>query len=153
MKYIKLFEDFDFDDDVKSLNSDIKDIELYCKDILLELEDIGFRVKIISIPFWDRQKNNFHIEIFIRNKNKFKEEDISDTIYSLDEYLKTQGFYREESSKSTGLHGLDFDGIPKKHIIRRFGLNSVICESGPDYRLLLVFKEDVFKTYMKLPTL
>jgi hypothetical protein len=86
MKYLKTYNE----------SSNGSDIEQYCEDILLELKDIGYNIVVRVFPLKNSPNK---INISITNKNEFQDYDISDAIYSLDEYLKTQGFYRSNKSQ------------------------------------------------------
>jgi hypothetical protein len=92
MKHLKTFNESKENDTIKQ----------YCEDILLELNDTGFttEVQIYPNPDWSTHRFKYsrlcEIKIDIINQIDFKTDDqnISDILYSLDGYLKTQGFNR-----------------------------------------------------------
>ena len=84
MKHLKSFnENIDFK------GTRYSDLVMYCQDILLELNDLDYKTEVRAFLYQG------HIDIFIRHKLDFDVPNISDVAYSLDEYLKSQGFSRK----------------------------------------------------------
>ena len=104
MKHLKTYKLFE----------GLSNIEDYCRDILLELDDIGFKTIVSDKSKRDAGlsiRQSERIEIFLSKVTSFTVEDISDTIYSIGEYLKTQGFYKDE--KEVTIRHLDRDSHPQ----------------------------------------
>src|ERR1022692_3390090 len=100
MKYLKTYTIFESDEPwirhMSIRDERLEETKQYCKDILLELDDIGFETSVIV----QTKCMPSEINIAIRNRNEFAYKDISDVAYSLDEYLKTQGFLVGEYIKT-----------------------------------------------------
>ena len=115
MKHLKSFNESSLS------NSEAVEIKQYCQDILLELEDIGF-IAEIDIP----RDLDSDLDIFLSKGSIFTKEDISDAVYSLDEYLKTQGLERLNSFNVCNIN------LP--------GLNR-----SPQFKCVLIYKTNIIE--------
>jgi hypothetical protein len=88
MKYLK-----SFNEDKQITSGHHTEMKEYCEDILIDLHDINFGTKVVIYKF-DGEDDQINIDIVKNGEFKMDDRIFSDVLYSLDEYLKTQGFRR-----------------------------------------------------------
>jgi len=132
MKYIKLFENYDFESKYKKLIVDIKDI-------LLELSDIDIKYEV------DRYITITSFQIYINIYSTITNEQkgvVKDVIYRLNDFLKERGlnFYtlqcRELNSKKNTNSLAEIFNINK--------LSEIFTLPGEFITLVLVFENNKY---------